>query len=92
MRASKSFDELHKIHLDEKGSHSSSKKKSKTAKLISIFKRKNWSPTLKRRAMRKSPKDGNRESVVSNVSSTSENRERDLTGSISMPDISSKFR
>lgn len=85
LRTSKSFDQLNTIA--SKQEPETVAKKSRKRKLISrLFKRKSGPKG-------KSTKDSNRDSVVSNVSSHASemSRERSLTASMSLPDISSEF-
>lgn len=85
LRTSKSFDQLNTIA--GKQEPETVAKKSRKRKLISrLFKRKSGPKG-------KSTKDSNRDSVVSNVSSHASemSRERSLTASMSLPDISSEF-
>jgi ERCC4-type nuclease len=92
LKTSRSFDQLNTI--SSKQEIETVAKKSRTTKLISrIFKRKSVTPASQKRAKVKPTKhSNNRESVVSNVSNVSaQSRERCLTASMSMPDISSEL-
>ncbi len=94
MRASKSYNELRDINMRDETTKDQAKK-GKTSRFISrIFKRRTMnSATVKRSKNEKSKTlhPSHRESGVSNeMESISENRERCLTASISMPDITSK--
>ena len=99
LRTSKSFDNLTRVDSPPK-LHKDKKSKSKTPKFITrIFKRKSVTPASLRRGekggksvkARGDQRDSYRDSYVSTASSVSESRERCLTASMSMPDISSKF-
>ena len=89
MKASKSFDDLNIINLKQEEAAIRDTKKSRTSRFITrIFKRKSMSPATVKRSKAKSIKDPQRDSTVSTASSVSESRERCLTASVSMPDIS----
>lgn len=91
LKTSKSFDNLDDINR-KLGKDQMLPKKGKTARFITrIFKRKSVTPAILKRSKGKSSKGSQRDSMMSAASSVSENRERCLTASISMPDISSKW-
>ena len=90
MKASKSFDDLNAINL-KKEMDAKDKKKTRTSRFITrIFKRRSMSPATVKRSKGKSVKDPQRGSVASTASSVSESRERGLTASMSLPDITSE--
>lgn len=92
LKGARSFDELSDFHDPQNPVFR--EKKSRTSKLISrIFKRKTLTPgSLKMKKGGSTLKMfNNRDSSVSDGSPMSGNRERCLTASISMPDITGEF-